>query len=67
MHGKVTLGRDWQGPYVAINCQGDVERVYITEGNLDILRVQAVNLNGAEARNSSPVSPLSQAEPRRPA
>ena len=57
--------RDTEGPFITINCQGDLERIYISEGNLDIAYVQAGNLRRREVRNASTVVPLCQAEERR--
>lgn len=64
-HGRVSIGRDATGPFVAINSGGDLDRIYISEGNLDVVRVQAINLNKQDTRNSPPVEPICRAEPRR--
>ena len=63
--GKVAFQRDAEGPFITINCQGDLERIYISEGNLDIAFVQTGNLRKREVRNSTTVVPLCRAEERR--
>lgn len=63
-HGRVSFGRDATGPFVTINCQGDLDRIYISEGNLDIAKVQTTNLCKQHVRNAEPVLPICRAEVR---
>ena len=66
LEASVSLGRDALGPYPTVNSRGDLHRYRLTEGNLDVLRVQAINLNRQDTRNTPPVTPLCRAEARRP-
>lgn len=63
--GRVAVQRDAEGPFITINCQGDLERIYISEGNLDVVYAQVANIRRREIRNSTTVVPLCRAEERR--